>query len=256
MTRVHAAARALAAGGWRIFPCAADKRPLVRGGFKAATTNADDIDAWWAGWPTASIGWDIPPDHLVLDIDPRHGGDESLAELEAEHGRLPKTLSSLTGGGGQHLIFKVPAGTEVLQLTGVRDGIDTRVGGRGYIILPPSMHASGRRYAWSQRVAPVEAPGWLIEMVRGRAVAWPRADGMRVAMRISKREPYAESVLAGECKEVSETTEGGRNDRLNKAWWRMQQFRHVIPLERARAELTKAALAAGLSEQEIARVLR
>jgi Bifunctional DNA primase/polymerase, N-terminal len=50
---------------------------------------------------------------VVLDIDPRHGGDESFAALEREYGQLPLTWRALTGGGGEHIIFACPDGVVI-----------------------------------------------------------------------------------------------------------------------------------------------
>ena len=52
-----AAALEYAALGLRVFPCLPrDKRPAVAHGFKEATTDADQIRAWWTRWPDANIG--------------------------------------------------------------------------------------------------------------------------------------------------------------------------------------------------------
>ena len=43
--------------GIPVFPChPADKRPLTRNGFKDATTDEQQIRAWWQQWPDALIG--------------------------------------------------------------------------------------------------------------------------------------------------------------------------------------------------------
>src|SRR5262245_50703619 len=84
------------------------KHPRTRNGLKDATTLERPIRAWWEQSPDANVGivtgW--KSGLLVLDVDPRHGGDESLLELERQHGSLPHTIEVLTGGGGRHLYFK------------------------------------------------------------------------------------------------------------------------------------------------------
>src|SRR5690625_7186878 len=53
------AARAFAAAGVPVFPCApGGKRPLIRDGqgFRDATTDLTQIDAWWSRAPAANIG--------------------------------------------------------------------------------------------------------------------------------------------------------------------------------------------------------
>ncbi len=84
----------------------------------------------------------------ALDVDPRHAGDQALAALEAEHGPLPRSLRTVTGGGGAHILFAWPDdGSTVTNANGLPPGLDTR-GEGGLIVLPPTRHASGDRYRW------------------------------------------------------------------------------------------------------------
>jgi Bifunctional DNA primase/polymerase, N-terminal len=127
---------------------------------------------------------------VVVDIDPRHGGDESFRELERKHGEMPLTWRSLTGGGGEHVIFTCPDGIEISNVVAeqAKDpplgaGIDIRARG-GYIVAPPSRHISGRSYAWSvdhhpQDVQLAPAPDWLIERLTQRRTA-AAPDGVSV----------------------------------------------------------------------------
>jgi len=138
-----------AAGGWEIFPCKwtgpQAKAPLTLNGHHDATTNPDKIKAWWGRWPNAMIGARVPDAAIVIDIDPRNGGD--LAELESLTGPLPTTLTAWSGrnDGGRHLYFRRPAGQ--LVSTKLPDGIDLKI--NGYCILPPSIHpVTGDPYRW------------------------------------------------------------------------------------------------------------
>lgn len=256
--RLPDAALAYGAHGWPIFPCALDKRPLTQHGFSDATADQEQIRSWWRRWPDAGIGWPIPNRHFVLDVDPRHGGMESLAGLEAEHGRLPQTLRAETGGGGQHLVFGLLGTVEARQLAGFRPGLDTRASTRGYVVLAPSQHPSGRRYTWTSTVKPTTAPEWLVEIIRVRPA--PSHSSFTPApcspFASSRRQRYANAVLAGEAEAVAKTSEGARNARLFRAWKRCAEFRDVLARSDAERELTNAALAAGLSEPEIRKVLR
>src|SRR5205085_1827865 len=104
--------------------------------------------------PWMNFGLVAASDWFALDVDLGHGGEESLAKLETQYGALPKTVTSNTGGGGRHLLFKAPAdGRRVRNATNTLGdeyaGLDTRAGNKGYIIAPPSMHKSGRRYEWA-----------------------------------------------------------------------------------------------------------
>jgi hypothetical protein len=84
---------------------AAAKHPRTPRGFKDATTSQQQIAGW--DWSAANVGIRTGSGLLVVDVDPRHGGDETLWELEKRHGQLPEGPRSQTGGGGTHLFFTV-----------------------------------------------------------------------------------------------------------------------------------------------------
>jgi putative DNA primase/helicase len=138
---------------------------LAPHGFKDATSDPATIRAWWARAPRGNIG--TPTSWCaVLDVDPRHGGDETLAELERVHGSLPDTAEVLTGGGGRHLYFAPVPGLQCKN--GIAPGLDIKADG-GYVLLPPSNHKSGRPYLdeilhplFDTPLAPM--PAWLLAM--------------------------------------------------------------------------------------------
>ncbi len=158
--------------GWQVFPChPTGHQPLVQHGFYDATTDVDAIRSWWTRWPDAAIGLRTGKASGVfaVDIDPRHDGDVSLECLETEHGRLPETVESQTGGGGRHVFFKWPHRQIKCSTGRIGAGIDIK-GDGGYVILPPSDHESGRQYCWLIGQQPgeheiVDAPAWLLEMI-------------------------------------------------------------------------------------------
>ena len=149
---LRSAALKYAAQGLSVFPCKPrGKTPLTKHGLKDATCDLDQIKAWWDRWPEANvaIATGAISGTIVLDVDPRHGGDDSLATLEASFGKLPETPTVLTGGGGLHIYFRHP-GIEIPNSAGrVGPGIDVR-GDGGYVIAPPSIHASGNEYLWKR----------------------------------------------------------------------------------------------------------
>ena len=149
----------------------AGKHPMgqfVPHGLTDATDHERIIRSWFTAAPLANIG--LATGRIVaLDVDPRHGGDESLRALEAEHGPLPETMRALTGGGGEHIFFRPPEGVEIRNSAGdqggLAPGLDIR-GAGGYVVAAPSLHASGRHYAWSvdhhpDDVPPAPMPGWM-----------------------------------------------------------------------------------------------
>jgi hypothetical protein len=165
------AALSYAARGWRVLPvhCPPDdaKKARIRDWGTAATTDADTIRGWWKQWPDANIGvlTGAVSGVFVLDVDPRSGGNETLANLEAEHGALPDTVESQTGGGGRHIFFRVPSGMGI-GTTKLGPGLDLR-GDRVYVVVPPSVHGSGVVYEWESSSHPdtteiADAPKWLL----------------------------------------------------------------------------------------------
>ncbi|WP_224240202.1 bifunctional DNA primase/polymerase [Hyalangium gracile] len=101
---------------------------------------------------------------IVLDVDPRNGGNESLAALEKKHGQLPLTVESRTGGGGKHYYFRVSGRPVPVGSNGkIAPGIDIK-GDRGYVVAPPSVSGSGP-YTWIHApwdVPVADAPAWLL----------------------------------------------------------------------------------------------
>ncbi len=116
--------------------------------------------------PECNIGTAIPASLAVMDVDAKKNGLRTLQELEETEG-VPDTLSVLTGGGGLHLYFLHPGG-DLRQGTDILGpGIDTRIPGKGYVVLPPSIHESGRRYEWYRPdVAPAPMPRWMVGRLR------------------------------------------------------------------------------------------
>jgi hypothetical protein len=157
------AALSYARRGIPVFPCEPrGKRPLTYSGFWDASTDARRIRSWWSRWPSANIG--VPTGErsglLVLDIDPRGGGPESLAALERQSGALPATARARTGSGGVHLFFKYPLREEVRNSAGLLGpGLDVR-GEGGYVVVPPSRTEDS--YKWIDRAPPAEA-AWLLK---------------------------------------------------------------------------------------------
>lgn len=173
--------------GWRVFPlhnptpdgCSCGdrdcqsigKHPRITGGLKGATTDAAIIRGWWEQWPYANIGiaTGLASGTVVLDVD-GEDGHASLRLLEAMD-QLPRTLCAHSGRkgpdgerNGHHLYFALPNGADVRNSAGrLGKGLDIRASG-GYIVAPPSLHASGLHYEWRcDRSAIVEAPQWLID---------------------------------------------------------------------------------------------
>lgn len=186
------------------------KHPRVSRWQEVATTDRDQLRRWAKQWPRANwgIATGTASGVVVLDVDPRHGGDETLVAHEAEHGDL-STWAVLTGGGGRHLYFRHP-GFPVNNSAGVvGPGLDIR-GDGGFVIAPGSRHISGRAYAISVDHHPddvplAEIPAWILAAIDRPTVA-PRP-GQPSAIAPRPAEEWRALVDA-------EVQEGTRNSRI------------------------------------------
>lgn len=160
--------------GWPLFPCSSKtKAPLTAHGFKDASKDWQQVEAWYQQYPDCAWGVPTSAERGVIDIDPRNGGSESLAKLTAEHGVIPPTPKVKTGGGGFHYWLSFPPGTKCSK---VADGIDRKAAG-GYVIVPPSKidipEHDGRAYAWEVKpweTPLAEAPPWCVGYGSGRGL--------------------------------------------------------------------------------------
>ena len=192
--------------GLPVLPCKPkDKVPATPHGCKDATTDPEQVAAWWNGVYLYNIGIATGNGIVVLDVDINHNagkyGDETLSEMEAQYGPLPDTWTCLTGGGGVHYYFACddPALTVG---TGFAPGLDYR-GTGGYVIAPPSTHECGQEYEWEAAHTPAgqgavplaPLPDWLHTlMLKGRETA---------------TEDHTEATVP-----TGKITEGNRNDTL------------------------------------------
>jgi hypothetical protein len=175
-TSVEAVALDYLKRGWSVIPIIArDKRPAVPWlAYQTQRASPEEVKRWFARHPASNLG--IVTGEIsglvVLDVDPRHGGDLSLAALLRDHGPLPQTVEAFSGGGGRHLYFAHPGGV-VRNQVGLAAGIDLR-GDGGCVVAPPSLHPSGRFYSWRRAHAPHERalaplPGWLLQAATAAA---------------------------------------------------------------------------------------
>jgi hypothetical protein len=171
-----------AARGWAVIPlhtpgpsgcschkrdCASNgKHPRVQHGLTEASKDPVVLRQWWGMWPNANIGivCGRVSGLVVVDIDPRNGG--------ARPNGCPPTLEAQTGGGGQHLLYAWPSDSDGRWPKAIAPGVDLKADG-GYIVAPPSLHASGQRYAWADEFAatiddPAPLPAFVLTAMRAR----------------------------------------------------------------------------------------
>jgi hypothetical protein len=169
----------LAQRGRAVFPCRPfDKRPATANGCKDATTDFDTIREWWLREPrfNIAIATGAISGIWVIDVDGLDAEAE-LRKLERAHDELPATVEVITARG-RHIYFKTPKTPIRNSTSKIGQGIDVR-GDGGYVLAPPSVHPSGRRYTWSVDSADEFAapPAWLLDKLRsaGHAKVKPPA---------------------------------------------------------------------------------
>lgn len=154
------AALEYAANDYAVFPIhKSTKEPATKHGFLDASTDEETIFKWWSDNPGYNVGIATGVNLTVLDIDPPKWGDQSLNLLQEYLKGIPQTSYALTGGGGKHLLFKTA--TPIKNDVGLLPGIDLR-GKGGYIVAPPSLHATGMLYQFPPGFSPLEMEPTMI----------------------------------------------------------------------------------------------
>jgi len=163
-------ALAIAAEGFRLFPCRDGSKEPACMWQQDATTEPGVIREWFKVHPGMNYGVSMDETHFVLDLDCKAGkdGKNDLDVLEISNGDLPDTLRVRTPSGGEHRYFAGSAANSVgkKELGG---GIDVR--GKGGYVLGPGSMVDGNAYEIGTDAEIANAPSWLLELVARRAVA-------------------------------------------------------------------------------------
>ncbi len=252
MSDLTAAALELAASGLAVFPVGPDKAPRTPRGFHDATTDPTVIQRWdWNGG--GGIGMAVPDGTVIIDVDPRNGGSDTMKALREEGLTFPATRIVRTRSGGFHYYFTVPE--DLVLRAHLGEGIDVKRAGKGYVLVPPSPgyteHPNG--------LDAIEAPAWLTERL-----AAPKADGPTFAASEEKffqwedGTAYGLAALEREITTLRGQGEGGRNDALNRATFALAQLVTGGELRDTRAwdDLESAAADIGLEEHETTLTMR
>lgn len=210
--------------GWQVFPCYGTneqneclcdkgrlcdntgKHPITKQGFKDATTDEKQIKAWFGPPPfgqtnrrNVAIATGAVSGIVVLDVDPKYDGETSLKQLEARYGKAKTPLTTITGGGGRHLLFQHPGGVVQNSIGTVGKGLDIR-GDGGYIVAAPSRHKSGQYYRWTCDLSRTKAapfPAWLRSVAAKKAKPIKSTGGKRGKIPEGQRDVTLFRLAAG-----------------------------------------------------------
>ena len=177
------AALAYASRGLAVFPLAeGTKIPCIQGGFTKATTDPEQIRAFWSVRPNCNIGiatGGMSNGLVVVDVDLDNDKGEdgyvTLRAWESEHGELPEGACATTPRGGMHLYFV--SDEPISCSTNQEKGIDVRADG-GFVVAPPSVRDDGRAYEWDLHIedygiprADANVKAFIADMQEGRIEA-------------------------------------------------------------------------------------
>lgn len=135
--------------GWSVIPVGADKKPLLESWkeFQSRRATKEELKKWFSNGST---------DGIAIVTGKISGG---LVVLDFEKGqkvpKFPNAPTVLTGGGGKHVYFTTPEAVKIKSSArplGKDYLMDIRAEG-GYVVAPPSMHNSGKRYEWENHIA-------------------------------------------------------------------------------------------------------
>jgi hypothetical protein len=225
---------------------------LVPHGVKDATPNRARILAWWSRHPQANIGLVTGHRFDVLDVDGPQGA-QAIRTLAATHGLHSSGPLVRTGGGGWHY-YLAPAGLGNTRPWDL-EHVDWR-GRGGYVVAPPSRHASGHPYHWVDgrdlSTPPGLVPMMLLERLQARQLQRPTG---LVQIQVAGDGPgdrYARAALAKELARVAGAPVGQRNRQLWESTRNLYNLVAIGVLDQREVDqgLLEAAERCGLLEEE------
>jgi hypothetical protein len=242
------------------------KHPIGKEWTARASADPDHVHALWARDPYANVGiaTGATSGIIVIDVDGAEG-EATIAALEAQQREaLPPTVTVLTSRG-RHLYFASDGSPPIPNRAGKRgrglgDGVDVR-GEGGFVIAPPSVHASGFVYCFAPGlgfadVPMARLPAWIV----ARVIDPPRTAAVEPPARSytgTRVDKWAAAALDREIANVRGAAKGSRNDTLNRASFNVGLIAAGGALDGSEAKraLRAAAIDAGLTEFEAVKTI-
>jgi hypothetical protein len=257
-------AHRLAEAGIAVFPCGADKKPLVKWR-EYSSSDPAAIAMWWSQHPNALPAIDLEKSELIVLDGDRHGGPDGRAALrDLLQAQVDYNASTtprvLTPGNGAHVYFQ-----NGLELTNARgnlpQGIDVR-GAGGYVICPYAILPDGRHYravphspdfitAYRANTIP-PVPQGIIELLEQHKKGADEPDKPESAKPGIREQSYAQAALEGCIEELAAAASGERNELLNALAFRLGRMvaRGWLHREHVEANLIGAMYANGYVAEE------
>lgn len=181
--------------GWPVLPMLpGTKRPYVtwkeHRGRCGAFEQPQIVQWFFSEFQDAGVALMLGPASGVVAID--IDGEEPFRAFVSAIGTIPRTPAVKSGNPDpfrQQYLFRLPEGLNTqATISPLCEGLEFR-GDGGLSVLPPSLHASGRRYFWLPGLSPDEVP--LAELPSEIATTWETA----MQPRIRRRRPPAPEAL-------------------------------------------------------------
>ena len=201
-------ALAYAVDGLHVFPVNAQRKPLVGNGFYSGTIDQAQVKTWWAKWPHADVAAAVPDNVAVLDLDCKNGknGRAAFQRLENVDPETVEAPMATTPTGGLH-IWTNANGRKLKQRSGYEaEGIDLRLGGRGYVVLPGANNGRQWRNPLSTPMPPT--PAWVKEESEPQPSQTGETSG--------KTTPYGRGALNNACAKIRDAGPGERDATIGK----------------------------------------
>lgn len=161
--------------GYSVIPMKKDKKPyFLWKEFQTRHPSREEIIHWWDMYPDANVAIITGKISGIAVVDVEKGGDVA---------GLPMTRIVKTGGGGWHYYYKYQDGIE--NKVRLREKTDIR-GEGGYVVAPPSIHASGEQYFWTDESETIAnfPSGMIVEIVQPKNTDWQKiVQGVPEGMR-------------------------------------------------------------------------
>lgn len=137
---------------WDGIPCVSvGKHPVKTAWQRQVVVEESGLSVWASIYAENGMGWVLDDQHIVIDVDSRSGGLQSLEKLQEDIGiDMFASCSAIvkTGGGGYHFYFeKDPLLSLGCKMPSQYKGIDIKQKG-GFVVIPGSRHQSGADYEW------------------------------------------------------------------------------------------------------------